>query len=269
MNKQISVLGTGWLGLPLSKALIEEGYRVNGATTSENKLEGLKKEGLQAYRVSLTEEGPVGDIISFLEGSETLIINIPPGLRRNPEIDFIAKIRKLIPYIEKSTIQNLLFISSTSVFVESEAFPLISEETLPNAVSNAGKQLIKAEHLLQESKTFKTTILRFAGLFDSRRHPATMLSRRSSVKNPKAPVNLIHLDDCIGIIKKIIKTNTWKEIFNASFPSHPEKAKYYTAVCKKMQLPIPDYDFDLPSKGKIINSEKLVTQLAYKFKKSI
>ncbi len=269
MSKQISILGTGWLGLPLAKTLVEENYTIKGSTTSENKLKTLSENDIIAYQIALTEDGPTGDITSFLSGSDILIINIPPGLRRNPEINFVAKIRTLLPHIEKSTVKNVLFVSSTSVFADLEGFPLISDETAPNTTSNAGKQLIEVEQLLQNNTHFKTTILRFAGLFGPSRHPAKMLSRRSNIKNPKAPVNLIHLDDCIGVVKKIIEIQSWGHIFNASYPDHPEKANYYRTVCKKMGLPTPDYDFETASKGKIINSHKVQETLKYIFSKGL
>ncbi len=265
MSKQISILGTGWLGLPLAKAFLENNYTIKGSTTSENKLKNLSENGIIAYQIVVTEEGPLGNVHSFFSESDTLIINIPPGVRRNPEVNFVAKIEKLIPYIENSMIKKVIFVSSTSVFADLEGFPLISEEMLPNASSNAGKQLIEVEQLLQNQKKIKTTVLRFAGLFGPNRHPATMLSKRNNIKNPEAPVNLIHLTDCIGIIKKIIETKSWGHIFNASYPDHPEKAMYYTKVCEEMGLPAPDYDFDTPSKGKIIDSKQIVESLNYKF----
>mgnify|MGYP003615968040 CR=1 FL=1 len=40
---KISILGCGWLGFPLAQKLIETGYEVKGSTTSESKLEALKK----------------------------------------------------------------------------------------------------------------------------------------------------------------------------------------------------------------------------------
>ncbi len=269
MSKHVSILGTGWLGLPLAQQLIKENYTIKGSTTSENKLEILRQDGVTAYPISLTEEGPIGDMISFLKDSQILIINIPPGLRRNPAINFVSKIQNLIPYIEKSNIQYVLFVSSTSVFADLEGFPLISGETLPNATSNAGKQLIEVEQLLQNRTAFKTTILRFAGLFGPGRHPANMLSRRTGIKNPKAPVNLIHLEDCIGIIKQIIETQSWGQIFNASYPDHPEKGQYYSTICDEMGLPKPDYDYETPSKGKVIESGKIIEQLNYQFHSGI
>ena len=269
MNKQISILGTGWLGLPLAKALYKEKYNIKGSTTSFNKVELLKNEGIDPYQVTLSEKDSLGDIQTFLKGSTFLIINVPPGLRRNPESNFVGKIQCLIPYIEQSSVQKLLFISSTSVFAEHEDFPIITLETIPNASSNAGKQLIQTEQLLLDNTNFDTTILRFAGLFDARRHPATMLSKRKNIKNPLAPTNLIHREDCIGIIKKIIATDSWNQIFNASYPDHPPKSEYYAAICKQMELSIPDYDYQTISKGKRINADKIKEVLGYKFRRNL
>ncbi|WP_299258607.1 NAD(P)H-binding protein [uncultured Aquimarina sp.] len=265
MSKQISILGTGWLGLPLAKTLLKEKYSIKGSTTSAHKLTSLKELGLDPYIINVTENGSKGSIDSYLEGSEILIINIPPGLRKNPESNFVGKIQHLIPFIEQSTIQKVLFISSTSVFADLEGFPLITSETHPNAISNAGKQLIETEQILLDNQNFKTTILRFAGLFDTRRHPASMLSKRKNIKNPLAPVNLIHREDCIGIIKKIIETDSWNDAFNGSYPEHPEKAKYYSAICEEMELSIPNYNYEVPSKGKIIDSKKILEILGYNF----
>lgn len=269
MNKQISILGTGWLGLPLAKALLKEKYIIKGSTTSEDKLTNLKDVGIHPSLIKVKESGPKGSIDSFLEGSEILIINIPQGLRRNPESNFVDKIRNLMPFIAQSTIKKTLFISSTSVFSDQEGFPLITSETIPNASSNAGKQLIQTEQILRDNPNFETTILRFAGLFDARRHPASMLSKRKNIKNPQAPVNLIHREDCIGIIKRIIEVDHWNDTFNSSYPEHPPKAEYYSTICKQMGLTIPNYDYETSSKGKIIDTDKTSKVLGYTFKRNL
>ena len=38
-REKISILGCGWLGLPLAKSLLAKGYKIKGSTTSESKLE--------------------------------------------------------------------------------------------------------------------------------------------------------------------------------------------------------------------------------------
>ena len=53
---QISILGCGWLGFPLAKRFIEEGYSVNGSTTSESKLSVLENAGINPFLVVLESE---------------------------------------------------------------------------------------------------------------------------------------------------------------------------------------------------------------------
>ena len=51
----ISVLGCGWLGKPLSISFLEEGYLVKGSTTSIDKIETLEKLDIDAYLLNITE----------------------------------------------------------------------------------------------------------------------------------------------------------------------------------------------------------------------
>ena len=43
---QVSILGCGWLGLPLAKSLIEKGFSVNGSTTSVEKIPEVHGEDI-------------------------------------------------------------------------------------------------------------------------------------------------------------------------------------------------------------------------------
>ena len=110
MNKQISILGTGWLGMPLALALQDQGYRIYGSTTSQEKVTILDGHGITPFLINTTEEKVEGDIKSFLDGSEILIINIPPGLRRNPKGNFVSKIKHVISAIETSSVTKVLLL---------------------------------------------------------------------------------------------------------------------------------------------------------------
>ena len=61
-NIKISILGCGWLGLPLAKKLIENGYEVKGSTTSESKLELLKNAGISPYQIKMEENEITGNM---------------------------------------------------------------------------------------------------------------------------------------------------------------------------------------------------------------
>lgn len=265
---QISILGCGWLGLPLAKKLIEKGNSVKGSTTSENKLSILENVGIKPFIVLLSEvEGISENVNDFLNKSEILIIDIPPKLRgENPDSEkkiFVEKIKNFIPFIENSSVKKVLFVSSTSVYGDNNE--LITEETVPNPETESGKQLLLVETILQKNKNFETTILRFGGLIGEDRQPVKFLAGKENLENPDAPVNLIHLNDCIGIIEEIINKSKWNEVFNAVAPFHPTREAYYTQKAKELNLILPKFSAEKSNIKKIISSEKIETVLNYKF----
>lgn len=274
--KTIAILGCGWLGLPLAKSLLLKGYEVKGSTTSESKLEVLKNAGILPFQIQLEAQQIIGTIEDFLKETDVLIIDIPPGLRRevstSKEMKFVNKIEKLITYVEKSGIQKVLFVSSTSVYGDDFPIVEITEETKPNPDTESGKQLFVSENLLQNNIYFKTTVIRFGGLLGDDRHPINFLAGKTNVENPDAPVNLIQREDCIGIIEKIlnqVEYDIWGETFNAVAPQHPTRKTYYQKKAQLFNLPLPTFAEHSESKGKMISSKKVETILGYSFQKEI
>ncbi|RKE98972.1 NAD-dependent epimerase/dehydratase family protein [Ichthyenterobacterium magnum] len=264
MSKQISVIGCGWLGFPLAKALVTKHYKVKGSTTSKEKIELLFRHKVDGYTIQLTEKGIIGDIKKCLAHSETLILNVPPGLRKNPKSNFAKKMAFLLPYIEASSIKNVILVSSTSVYDDDKTMPIITEQSATSN-SKSAQQLLEVEQLFTNSKKINTTILRFSGLYGENRHPATFLSGKIDLKNSNAPVNLIHQKDCIAIIISIIEKEFWNTTFNASTVSNQTKKEHYTSVCIAKKLPIPQFNLSSKSKGKRISSKKLMQDLDYSF----
>ena len=274
---QISILGCGWLGLPLAKALLENEFSVKGSTTSIEKLSVLENSGIQPYLIALSEDKTEGNLTGFLENSNILIIDVPPKLRgseKDPStalrMTFVEKIKNVILFIEKSTVENVLFISSTSVYGEDNSF--VTEETKLNPDTESGRQLVLAEQLLQSNSNFKTTVLRFGGLIGEDRHPIHFLAGRKNLENPKAPINLIHQEDCIGIILEILRQAQndkleRNETFNAAAPFHPSRKEYYTQKAIEFNLALPEFNSENLTFGKTISSDKVENVLGYTFAK--
>ena len=107
--KNISILGCGWLGEPLAISLLESGYSVKGSTTTESKLATLEASQIEAYLIDIAE---FEDYDAFLN-TDILIIAIT-----SKDIDGFES---LIAQIEDSSIQKVIFISSTSVYPNSNA----------------------------------------------------------------------------------------------------------------------------------------------------
>ena len=278
--KQISILGCGWLGLPLAKSLLEKGYSVQGSTTSIEKISILKNEGITPFIVSLSASETSEEVSDetktsielFLNNSEILIIDIPPKLRGDSKENFVGKIQTLVPFIEKSSIKKVLFVSSTSVYSDENS--TITEAFKPNPDSESGRQLLASEKMLQSNSNFKTTVVRFGGLIGDDRHPIKFLAGRKNIENPNATINMIHQEDCIGVIEAILRQTQndkfeWNETFNAVAPFHPSRKEYYTQKAIDFGLPLPEFDESKPSIGKLILSTKIEEVLGYTFKKEL
>jgi nucleoside-diphosphate-sugar epimerase len=271
----ITILGCGWFGLPLAKSLLSKGYNVKGSTTSATKLKTLKEAEIIPFQIQLNEQEIIGNISDFLHETDVLIIAIPTGLRKeilSSEMTFMNKMKTLIPYIEKSGIQKVLLVSSTSVY--GDRFPIVeyTESTQTHPDTESGRQLVLSEKLLQSNIHFKTTVIRFGGLLGEDRHPIKFLAGRTQIENPDGPVNLIQREDCIGIIIKALDfacKDKWGETFNAVAPQHPTRKTYYQKKAQQFNLPLPNFVEDTKSKGKIISSKKVETILDYSFQKEI
>lgn len=264
MKKEtISILGCGWLGLPLARALVCEGYRVKGSTTREEKLEMLRDAGIEPFIIRLDPEACGDDITDFFQ-SDILVVNIPPE-RRDDILEYhTGQFSSLIDALGQSTVRSVLFVSSTSVYPSCSREVTEDDSVDPESVS--GQALLLAEEMMMSESGFQTTVVRFGGLIGYDRDPANYLRQMKEITAPDQPVNLIHRDDCVRIIMEIIRLEQWGEVFNACAPEHPMKLEYYAKAAEYAgtELP-PSAKSSGPSPFKLVNSSKLVNALQYRF----
>lgn len=262
-NKTVSILGCGWLGVPLARHFIENGFRVKGSVTDAEKFDRLRATGSLPFRVIVTPEEIVMDNPDFF-ACDVLIISIPPRRIEGIVEIFPAQIGQLITTILKFGIRKVIFISSTSVYPEKLLVAKEDDSFTPDKES--GKALLNAEKLLENNPEFKTTILRFGGLIGADRNPARFLQKSvSEVAN--TPVNLIHQEDCIGIISAIMEKELWRETLNACCPEHPMKKDFYNQAALLSGLPEPHIS-ERAETYKVVDSSKLIRLLNYQFKYS-
>ncbi len=273
MGKQIkmtiSILGCGWLGLPLAEKLLQKGYSVNGSTTTSEKIEIIEKKGIDAFYIELTEEKVKGEVFSFLDGAEVLIVDIPPGLRKKTDASFVKKIQLFIPKLELSSVEKVILVSSTSVFEDEENFPEYTEASTPNGKSSSSQQIQEVEKLFQHNSNFKTTVIRMGGLLGENRHPVKFLARRKDIANPEAPVNLIQQQDALNLIMQTLQQEKFGEVYHGVYPLHPSKEEYYSAKAKDFNLEPPKFNSSSVSIGKKISSAKTQKELEFTFRNEI
>jgi len=261
-KNNISILGCGWLGLPLAKTLAANGFNIKGSTTSQSKIEILAGSGIEPFLLKVEAESIDGAITDFLSTASTLIIDFPPKSKTDGS-SYLAKIENLIPHLEQSGIKFVLFVSSTSVYGDGSG--LATEEMAVTPTTESGRQVLEAENILLSNTHFETTVLRFGGLIGDERHPVYHLSGKENLENPDNPINLIHREDCLSIILKIIEHKIWGEVFNAVAPYHPSRYQYYTEKARSLGLPEPHFSNKSQQSGKIVSTGKLLRYVKYNF----
>ena len=246
----ISILGSGWLGLPLAERFVARGYGVKTSTTSASRLQILRALPSEPFLIDI---GSPDDAIDAFLQSTTLIVNIT-----SKDIDAF---RWLVGRIEDSDIEAVLFVSSTSVYPADSG--RVSEA---DGAESPDHPLLIIENLFRQSEKFRTTVVRFGGLIGAGRHPGRFFRGNKTLRDPDACVNLIHLDDCIDIVYGIVTGKFWGETLNACADTHPTKREFYTQAARLAGVPEPAFEDDGERSFKRVDNSKLKQVLGYRFR---
>lgn len=235
---QVAIVGCGWLGLPLSISLQKSGHKIVATCRSKQKANELAKLNF------ITETFELGDDLeqqrlAGLFGSKVLVLNIPVG-RKNPTTEyFVQHMQTLLKHAALSQIENIIFISTTSVYGENSG--IITEQDQPNPQTQSGQINLAVENLVKDYFAERCTIIRPAGLVGKNRHPAQYLADKSGLLNPNNVVNLVHQDDVVCAIQTVIEKDIWGQTLHLSAAEHPTRAEYYTWATKKLGLNPPHF----------------------------
>ena len=254
---EYSILGCGWLGFPLAQKLIEQNNIVFGSTTSEEKITLFEKNKIVPFLLVIENNQIQGEIERFLN-TDILIIDVPFGKQKE---NFKAY-QKLAKLVQDSSISKVVFISSTSVYSNTNG--TVFEDT-PFEVNPPKKVLVDLEQLFLQHTGFETTVLRFSGLIGGTRNPGNFFKKDAIVKNGLAPINLIHLDDCIQIIQLVSVADLNGEILNATSSTHPTKQEFYRKAAILIGKTPALFSMNEDFTYKIISNEKLKHKLNYTF----
>jgi nucleoside-diphosphate-sugar epimerase len=253
-KKSISILGSGWLGLPMATALADRGYKVRGSGTTAVKCQLIQSLGIQPFLVDLHRLDLL-NVQRFLE-SDYLVYTVPPSKTS------LAGLATMIEIMQRSGVKEILVTSSTGIYhdantriTESNADQFLKEES----------SLFKVEDLFVKSG-ISTTILRLAGLVSEDRHPGKFARSASTLNNPNGRINLVHREDVIGVIQAVIENQQGSQVFHVCADEHPTKKEFYTGAAESINEPIPVFEAVTNDGFKIIDNTKVKETFNFKFR---
>ncbi len=257
----VSIIGLGWLGLPLAKQLQRVGLTVKGSTTTSNKVIDLNRVGIEAYQLQLNP-APEGSLKDLLD-TDTLIINIPPKAGKFGEDFHPQQIRHLTEAIDVSDVKHIIYVSSTSVYPEWNRIVVESDVITPE--QSTAPALVQAEQLVLALAPKKAvTVLRCGGLMGYDRIPGKYIAGKT-VNSGDVPVNYLHQDDAVMILLALTQQRL-EGVFNAVAPEHPPRKDIYLKSCADFGYERPTFErMEQPIPYKVVSVEKLLQAIQYTF----
>jgi len=259
MNKlNISILGCGWLGLPLLKSLVADGHRVKGSSRKPETLAAIKDAGGEPFSIDLPQEIPA----EFLDDCQVLIWTIPPRgrtLGEKAHAHYVQCVFSLNSWVNKAWgARRLLFMSSTSIYGEAKG--IIKESDSGTAHTTSARILNTAIEWFKNSYT-TPDVLHLAGLVGPGRHPGRFYGgRKKKIPNADAPVNLVHQEDVIAAVKLIMQEND-PDVYNICAAAHPTKGEFYSTAAKSIGLEVAGFSPG-GADGKIIDPNRTTNNAA-------
>ena len=256
--RSISILGSGWLGFPLARELKKSGWNVKGSSRNDDRLQELAMSGIEPFKIDIEI---LDKIVTPFFDSEILIINVPP---RNGTMDHIKALKSLKKHIVRGEIKWVFYVGSTGIYPNLNKS--VAESDASDAVtSRGGVNLLEAEELWRDEEAFSHTIIRFGGLYGPGREPARFLQGKKQIPGGLNPVNMIHLEDCIGSIKVLLVKALKNVTYNICSPHHPTRIAFYQEASQKAGVPAPDL-IQNKTQWKIVDPGKFISQSGYSFK---
>ena len=262
----VAICGCGWLGLPVAKALYKEGYNVYGTKRNEREANALSACGIHGMPMQLPL---IGDdqlsSLATLLSSDVMVINIAAGRNSIDKEQHYQNVLSLSNAAYQSGCQRIIFISTTSVYDGRKGRVTEDDDVMP--LTDSALTHVKIENSLRAQWGDKLTIVRLSGLIGEDRHPVKFLAGKDGLKGGSNPVNLIHLEDCVAAIVRLIGFKGTMSVLHLASDFHPTRREYYTQIAKQLSLTLPEFSPDDESSvAKVIDAEKTLTNLGYVLK---
>lgn len=271
------IVGCGYVGLPLGEELVRLGHQVYGVRRSTEAGEKLKLAGITPILADITKPSDLAKI----PGPFDWVINCVSSTKGGPEAYrevYVKGTQNLLQWLQTAPPKKFLYTSSTSVYGQTDGLPV--KETSPaEPVSETGKLLVETEKLLVEAvrqTKFSAIILRLAGIYGPGRGHLFRQFLRNEVKiagKGNRIINMVHLDDLVGILVAVLKNGRPGEIYNVVDDEPVMQVHFFRWLSETLGKWMPPFGPEAEdvqgkrgSTNKRVMNRKLKMEIGYQFK---
>ncbi|MCX2957361.1 SDR family oxidoreductase [Serratia symbiotica] len=262
--KKVAIIGLGWLGMPLALSLMSCRYEVVGSKTTPDGVRAARMSGIECYQLVLTQEllCEPGDLDSLLR-VDALVVTLPARRSIAGSENYCNAVCMLAYSAMASGVPRVIFISSTSVY--GETVGILREDSPLRPSTPSGRVLAELERWLHELPHTSVDILRLAGLVGADRHPGRFLAGKIDVKGGSQGVNLVHQDDVMAAIQRLLKLPKGGHVYNLCAPNHPARQDFYPVMAQQLHLEAPQFADEAEQVARLVDGSRICDELGFEY----
>ena len=260
---RVAILGCGYVGSALGRALVHRGCSVVGTTQSGQRNEELRQMGITPR---ILEIGDPDQLSKVLADRDVVYLTLAPKKGRGDYRDvYLTGARNLITTLDKTPVRRVIYTSSTRVYSQNDG-SWVTESSPTNPTDERGRVLLQTEQVLvgddptsQESSQRSITILRLSGIYGPKRDLSERIRSLAGTRRDDGNVyvNLIHLDDIVAAMCAVLASNG-SQILNLSNDQPILRSQLYDRVLAELDLPpISWASSDGRLRGKRVSNQRL------------
>lgn len=239
-NTRVAIIGCGFVGAAVGKALVELGCDVIGTTTTSSRASELKALGVRPVILDVSQTQRLAEVLA---DRQVAYLTVAPKQRgADYRSVYLMGARALVEAAGESSLRRIIYTSSTRVYGESGG-QWVDESTPAQPADENGRVLLEAEAALLQGgnkpdRARCVTIVRLAGVYGRERDPLERIRSRADMERNDGEVylNLIHIDDVVGALVRLLQVNH-HGVLNLADDLPTKRRAYYDRVLSESHLP--------------------------------
>ena len=239
---RVLIIGCGYAGVPLGKELASRGHEVYGLRRSPTAESELRAASIIPLYGDITEP----ESLTALPRNFDWVVNMVASGRGGVEEyrrTYLEGTRSVVDWLSGSGVRKFVYTSSTSVYGQTDG-SVVDEQSPTDPPSATSLVLVATEELLMEAaKTgFPAIVLRVAGIYGPGRghlFQRFLKGEASLVGKGERILNMIHLEDLMGIIIEALEKDLAPGIYNAVDDAPVSEREFFEWLAERTGMDMP------------------------------
>ena len=268
---KVLIIGCGYVGSAVGKALASDGAGVRGTTTSRDRMDEIAAFGIEPLLLEVNSQSQVCEAAC---GCDAVYLCVGAGRSRTYKDVYIPGAQSVSEAIKSGDLRRVIHTSSTGGYAQDDG-QWVDEDSDTNPASDNGKVLVEAETILLDrtidavAKGEATvSVVRLGGIYGPGRELEGFVRRAAGTTRSDGDrfVNLVHLDDICTALAGLLGVDH-HGVLNLCDDKPVTRRVFYDTILKQHEWPAVTWSAgDGGALGKRVSSERIKKLLDFDLK---